>query len=60
MVIAYSSGMKHLSLAMGVAFVSLGQQTAFPIAVMVVFQTINAGVFYKRFQRRLHGGIVVG
>ncbi|MEM4245720.1 MAG: hypothetical protein QW390_00315 [Candidatus Bathyarchaeia archaeon] len=58
--IVYSSGMKHLPLAMGVAFVSLGQQAALPIAVAAVFQTINAGVFYKRFQRRLHGGSADG
>ncbi|MEM3071858.1 MAG: hypothetical protein QW172_00160 [Candidatus Bathyarchaeia archaeon] len=58
--IVYSSGMKHLPLAMGVAFVSLGQQAALPIAVAAVFQTINAGVFYKMFQRKLHGGAAVG
>ncbi|MEM3381598.1 MAG: hypothetical protein QXL25_05920 [Candidatus Bathyarchaeia archaeon] len=49
--IVYSSGMKHLPLAMGVAFVSLGQQAALPIAVAAIFQTLNAGLFYKIFQK---------
>jgi predicted Na+-dependent transporter len=50
--IVYSSGMKHLPLAMGVAFVSLGQQAALPIAVAAVFQTLNASLFYRIYQRR--------
>jgi predicted Na+-dependent transporter len=50
--IAYCSAMKHLPLAMGVAFVSLGQQAALPIAVAAVFQTINASLFYRIFQKR--------
>ena len=50
--IVYSSGMKHLPLAMGVAFVSLGQQAALPIAVAAVFQTVNASLFYRIFQFR--------
>jgi len=50
--IVYSSGMKHLPLAMGVAFVSLGQQAALPIAVAAVFQTLNASLFYRIFQAR--------
>jgi predicted Na+-dependent transporter len=50
--IVYSSGMKHLPLAMGVAFVSLGQQAALPIAVAAVFQTLNASLFYRIFQSR--------
>jgi predicted Na+-dependent transporter len=49
--IVYSSGMKNLPLAMGVAFVSLGQQAALPIAVAAVFQTLNASLFYRIFQR---------
>jgi len=49
--IVYSSGMKHLPLAMGVAFVSLGQEAALPIAVAAVFQTLNASLFYRIFQR---------
>jgi ACR3 family arsenite efflux pump ArsB len=49
--IVYSSGMKHLPLAMGVAFVSLGQQAALPIAVAAIFQTLNASLFYRIFQR---------
>jgi len=51
--IVYSSGMKHLPLAMGVAFVSLGQQAALPIAVAAVFQTVNASLFYRIFQGRV-------
>jgi len=50
--IAYCSAMKHLPLAMGVAFVSLGQQAALPIAVAAVFQSINASFFYRIFQKR--------
>jgi len=49
--IVYSSGMKHLLLAMGVAFASFGQTTALPIAVSAAFQTVNASIFYKLFQR---------
>lgn len=49
--IVYSSGMKHLPLAMGVAFTSLGQMAALPIAVSAAFQTIFASIFYKIFQR---------
>jgi ACR3 family arsenite efflux pump ArsB len=50
--IVYSSGMKHLPLAMGLAFASFGQTAALPIAVSAAFQTVNAGIFYKLFQRR--------
>ena len=50
--IAYCSAMKHLPLAMGVAFVSLGQQAALPITVAAVFQTLNASLFYRIFQGR--------
>ncbi|MCR4405015.1 MAG: bile acid:sodium symporter [Candidatus Acetothermia bacterium] len=49
--IVYSSGMKHLPLAMGIAFVSFGQEAALPIAVAAVFQTFNASLFYRLFQR---------
>jgi len=51
--IAYCSAMKHLPLAMGVAFVSLGQQAALPITVAAVFQTLNASLFYRIFQARV-------
>ncbi|MEM2960620.1 MAG: hypothetical protein QXU67_03345 [Candidatus Bathyarchaeia archaeon] len=49
--IVYSSGMKHLPLAMGVAFASFGQMAALPIAVSAAFQTINASIFYRIFQK---------
>ncbi len=49
--IVYSSGMKHLPLAMGVAFASFGQMVALPIAVSAAFQTINASIFYRIFQK---------
>lgn len=48
--LVYSSGMKHLPLAMGIAFVSFGQEAALPIAVAAVFQTFNASLFYRLFQ----------
>lgn len=50
--LVYSSGMKHLPLAMGIAFVSFGQEAALPIAVAAVFQTFNASLFYRLFQGR--------
>lgn len=49
--IVYSSGMKHLPLAMGIAFASFGQMAALPIAVSAAFQTINASIFYRIFQK---------
>jgi len=49
--IVYSSGMKHLPLAMGVAFASFGQMAALPIAVSAAFQTVNASIFYRIFQK---------
>jgi len=49
--IVYSSGMKHLPLAMGVAFASFGQMAALPIAISAAFQTLNASIFYRIFQR---------
>ncbi|MEM3366107.1 MAG: hypothetical protein QXM93_06775 [Candidatus Methanomethyliaceae archaeon] len=49
--IVYSSGMKHLPLAMGVAFASFGPPAALPIAISAAFQTVNAGIFYRIFQR---------
>ncbi|MEM4164331.1 MAG: hypothetical protein QXJ86_00620, partial [Nitrososphaerales archaeon] len=49
--IVYSSGMKHLPLAMGVAFASFGQMAALPIAVSAAFQTVNASFFYRVFQK---------
>jgi len=49
--IVYSSGMKHLPLAMGVAFASFGQTAALPIAVSAAFQTVNASIFYRLFQK---------
>jgi predicted Na+-dependent transporter len=50
--IVYSSGIKHLPLAMRLAFASFGQTATLPIAVSAAFQTVNAGIFYKFFQRR--------
>jgi ACR3 family arsenite efflux pump ArsB len=49
--IVYSSGMKHLPLAMGVAFAPFGQMAALPIAVSAAFQTVNASIFYRIFQK---------
>jgi len=49
--IVYSSGMKHLPLAMGIAFASFGQTAALPIAISAAFQTLNASVFYRIFQK---------
>jgi len=43
--------MKHLTLAMGVAFASFGQTAALPIALSASFQTVNASIFYRLFQR---------
>ncbi len=43
--IVYSSGMKHLPLA------SFGPPAALPIAISAAFQTVNAGIFYRIFQR---------
>jgi ACR3 family arsenite efflux pump ArsB len=58
--IVYSSGMKHLPLAMGIAFVSFGQEAALPIAVAAVFQTFNASLFYRLFQRLGRMAVTVG
>jgi len=49
--IVYSSGMKHLPLAMGIAFTSFGQMAALPIAIAAAFQTVNASIFYRIFQK---------
>ncbi len=49
--IVYSSGMKHLPLAMGIAFASFGQMAALPIAVSAALQTLNASMFYRVFQK---------
>jgi len=49
--IVYSSGMKHLPLAMGIAFASFGPAAALPVAVSAAFQTMNASIFYRIFQR---------
>lgn len=49
--IVYSSGMKHLPLAMGIAFASFGPAAALPIAISAAFQTVNASIFYRIFQR---------
>ncbi len=53
--IVYSSGMKHLPLAMGVSFASFGPGAALPIAVSAAFQTVNASLFYRIFQRMSRG-----
>ncbi|MEJ5293438.1 MAG: bile acid:sodium symporter [Candidatus Methanosuratincola sp.] len=50
--IVFSSGMKHLPLAMGIAFASFGPAAALPIAVSAAFQTVNASIFYKIFQKQ--------
>ncbi|MEM2904759.1 MAG: hypothetical protein QW587_03370 [Candidatus Bathyarchaeia archaeon] len=49
--IVYSSGMKHLPLAMGIAFASFGQTAALPIAISAAFQTVNASIFYRVIQK---------
>jgi len=49
--IVYSSGMKHLPLAMGIAFASFGPMAALPIAISAAFQTVNASIFYRIFQK---------
>lgn len=49
--VVYSSGMKHLPLAMGIAFASFGPGAALPIAISAAFQTVNASAFYRIFQR---------
>lgn len=49
--IVYSSGMKHLPMAIGLAFASFGQMAALPIALSVPFQTTFASVYYRIFQK---------
>lgn len=49
--LTYSTSMKHLPLAIGIAFISLSPQATLPIAIAFIFQSIFANIFYKIFQR---------
>ena len=49
--LTYSISMKHLPLAIGIAFVSLSPQATLPIAIAFIFQSIFANIFYRIFQR---------
>jgi len=51
--ITYSSGMKNLPLAIGIAAMSFKGLTSLPIAVSFAFQMLTAVTFYQIFRRGL-------
>jgi len=50
--ITYSSGMKNLPIALGIAIMSFGTLTALPIAVGFAFQMLTAVGFYRIFRKK--------
>ena len=54
--ITYSSGMKNLPIAMGIAITSFGKMSALPIAVSFIFQMVTAVGFYRVFRNNEKSG----
>jgi len=54
--ITFSSGMKNLPIAVGIAVVSFKGLVMFPIAVALAFQMLTAVSFYQIFLRNLPAG----
>jgi len=53
--ITYSSGMKNLPIALGIAMISFGSLSSLLIALAFVFQMLTAVLFYRLFARRKNG-----
>lgn len=51
--ITYSTGMKNLPIAIGIAAVSFGEMEMLPVAIAFAFQMLTAVVFYQVFRRCL-------
>lgn len=49
--ITYSSGMKNLPIAIGIAAMSFGKLEMLPVAVGFAFQMLTAVTFYQLFRR---------
>lgn len=50
--ITYSSGMKNLPIAVGLAFTSFGKLTGLPVALAFVVQMLTASLFYRYLSRQ--------
>ena len=50
--ITYSSGMKNLPIAMGIALSSFPKLVGLPIALSFIFQMLTASTFYKIIQKK--------
>ncbi len=51
--ITYSSGMKNLPIAVGLAFASFGKLAGLPVALAFIVQMLTAGLFYRYLNRQL-------
>ena len=50
--ITYSSGMKNLPIAVGLAFASFGKLAGLPVALAFIVQMLTAGLFYRYLSRQ--------
>ena len=50
--ITYSSGMKNLPIAVGLAFASFGKLAGLPVALAFIVQMLTAGLFYRYLNRQ--------
>jgi predicted Na+-dependent transporter len=53
--VTYSSGMKNLPIAVGLAFTSFSQVAGLAVAVAFIFQMLTASTFYRYLSHRADG-----
>lgn len=58
--ITYSSGMKNLPIAVGLAFASFGKLAGLPVALAFIVQMLTASLFYRYLSRQDAQAAVVG
>jgi predicted Na+-dependent transporter len=50
--VTYSSGMKNLPIAVGLAFASFDKLAGLPVAIAFILQMLTASLFYRYLQSR--------
>lgn len=54
--VTYSSGMKNLPIAVGLAFTSFQGLTGLPVALAMIFQMLTASIFYRYLNQQAKKG----
>jgi predicted Na+-dependent transporter len=56
--VTYSSGMKNLPIAVGLAFASFPKLVGLPVALAMILQMLTASLFYRYLNRQASGQVV--